>query len=197
MDYNIPNLSKSNDHFPVVEAIKNDHWNQKLNHGLVKQLSQKSKLFVRWMNLSDIPFVYDLECEIFPSPWSVDNFLHEFDNHDRNISFIGIIEQQLVAYAISYIVQDEFHISNLAVAPEFRRLKIGESMLKITLQISLDKKCQLAHLEVRKNNLPAIALYQKHGFQIVGLRKNYYQNEREDALLMTRKLIGENIHGMV
>lgn len=196
MDYKITNFLKLTDHFPFIEA-RDDQWARYLNNGIVMQLSKELQLFARWMSFRDLPFVYELEHQIFPSPWSVENFLYELNNRDNNISFVGLIEGQLVTYAISYIVHDEIHISNLAVAPEFRRLKIGETMLKITLQIGLSKKCQIAHLEVRKRNTPAIYLYQKYGFQIVGVRKNYYQNEKEDALLMTRKLAGENVHGMV
>ena len=108
-----------------------------------------------------------------------------------------MIKEKLVTYSISYVIYDEIHISNIAVVPDYRRLKIGESMFTIALKMGIEKKCQIAHLEVRKSNLPAITLYQKHGFQAVGVRKNYYQNENEDALLMTKKLSGENLHGVV
>ncbi len=147
--------------------------------------------------LSGYTTVYALECQIFPSPWSVENFLYEIDNRDFNISLLGLIDGQVVTYSISYIALDEFHISNLAVASDFRRLKIGETMLRITLQIGRETNCQVSHLEVRRSNEAAIALYQKYGFQVVGVRKKYYLNENEDALLMTKKLAGENIYGMV
>jgi len=173
------------------------YWLRILSEGVEIQLPAGFKLLVRWMDYYDMPFVYDIERQIFPSPWSVESFLYELENRDYNISLVGLTNQQVVTYLVSYIAYDELHISNLAVIPDFRRLKIGETMLRIALKIGIEKKCQVVHLEVRRSNEPAIALYYKYGFEVVAVRKNYYQNENEDALLMTRKITGENINGMV
>ncbi len=196
MDYNIINLYKLTNSLPKIES-KTNQYLPDLNKGIEVQLPDGRKLFIRWMQYPDIPTVCYIEREVFPSPWTDENFLYELENRDYNISIIGLIEKKLVTYAVSYIVYDEIHISNLAVVPEFRHLTIGEKILKLTLQIGMEKSCQIAHLEVRRSNVAAISLYQKYGFQIVGVRKNYYQNEREDALLMTKKLEVENIHGVV
>lgn len=172
-------------------------WHRDLDRGITIQLAGGRRLLVRWMHHQDIPAVYAIECQIFPSPWSVDNFLYDLDRRDSNISVVGLIDGQVVTYSISYVAVDEFHISNFAVAPEFQRMKIGATMLEVTLQIGRDSNCQLAYLEVRRSNLAALALYQKYGFEVVGLRKNYYQNENEDALLMTKRLVEENRDGLV
>jgi len=177
--------------------LKQQRWSRDLNQGIEIQLSNGLKLLVRWMRYRDVPIVCDIERQIFPSPWTADSFLYELHNRDYNISLVGLIDKKIVTYAVSYVVYDEFHISNVAVTADFRRLKIGETMLKITLQVGMEKACQTAHLEVRRSNLAALALYQKYGFEIAGMRKNYYQNDNEDALLMTQKLVTENIDGVV
>lgn len=197
MDYKQINFSEFTKSFPEIESMKK-HWFRVLDKGTEIQLQKNAfKLSLRWMYYYDLPTICNIERQIFPSPWTFESFLYKLEDRDYNVSIIGLIEQKLVTYAVSYIVYDEIHISNLAVVPDFRRLKIGETMLEITLQIGMEKRCQSAHLEVRKSNVAAIALYQKYGFQVVGTRKNYYQNEREDALLMTKKIDGENIHGVV
>jgi len=176
---------------------QNGRWSRILDNGLTIQLPDGTRLFVRWMNYYDVPVVCEIEKQIFPSPWQPESFLYELGNRNYNISFVGLVGEKIVGYSISYVVYDEYHISNIAVEPGSRRKKIGEIMLTIALKIGMEKECQISHLEVRKSNVPAITLYQKYGFQAIGERKNYYQNENEDALLMTKKLSGENIHGVV
>jgi ribosomal-protein-alanine N-acetyltransferase len=196
LDYKEIKINQMKQPFLAAES-KNGCWSRQLNKGILVPLSAKFQLFIRWMNFNDIPFVCDLESHIFPSPWPFESFLYELDNRNYNISFVGLIGEELVAYAISYLVHDEIHISNLAVDPHFRRFKIGETMLWMMLQISKEKNCRQAHLEVRESNTAAISLYQKYGFQVVDVRKNYYQNEKENALLMSLKIDVEKIHGVV
>ncbi|MDZ7358895.1 MAG: ribosomal protein S18-alanine N-acetyltransferase [candidate division KSB1 bacterium] len=159
--------------------------------GIEVPLSDGKKYHIRWMTPADVPVVWKLEQEVFASPWAIENFLYELGNHDYNISLIAVMDQHLAGYSVSYHVYDELHISNLAVGPNFRRRKIGETILVVNLTIARIRSINHVHLEVRRSNFPAIALYQKYGFEIVGVRKNYYQNEREDALLMTKKLTME------
>ncbi len=168
-----------------------------LTNGLKVALADGSQILVRWMVPEDVPAVWAMEQEVFASPWALENFLYELENHDYNISLIAVIDGQLAGYSVSYHVYDELHISNLAVAPNYRRRKIGETLLTINLRIAQMRSINYVHLEVRRSNMPAIALYQKYGFQIVGVRKNYYQNEHEDALLMTKKLAMEIANGVV
>jgi ribosomal-protein-alanine N-acetyltransferase len=198
VDYKEINFSELTNPF-LETASKKKHWFRVLNKGIEIQLPDVDvfKLFIRWMHYHDVPTVCNIERQIFPSPWPVEGFLYELENRDYNISMVGLIGEKLVTYAISYLMYDEIHISNLAVAPEFRRLKIGETMVGITLRIGRERNCKQAHLEVRESNVAAISLYEKFGFKLVNVRKNYYQNEKENALLMSRTLDVENIHGVV
>lgn len=190
------NFSQLTNSFPEAQSI-NDQWFRYLYKRITVQLPNELQLIIRWMHYNDIPKVCKLENQIFPSPWPVESFLYKLENRNFNVSLVGLIGNKLVTYAVSYLVSDEIHISNIAVAPDFRRLKIGETMLRISLKIGKGQQCHVAHLEVRKSNIAAISLYKKYGFQLVSIRKNYYQNEKEDAVLMTRKLEMENIHGVV
>jgi ribosomal-protein-alanine N-acetyltransferase len=177
--------------------IPKDRLSQQLNSGIPVNLSNGKQVLLRWMSFSDIPGVLDLERRIFPSPWVYESFAYELTNRNYNISMVGVIGNQVIAYNVTYLVVDEIHISNIAVSPAFRRLKIGETLLWISLEIGKSSDCQFAHLEVRKNNIAAISLYKRYGFQIIGLRKNYYENEKEDALLMSLNLESEIKHGLV
>jgi len=149
------------------------------------------------MSYRDIAPIWALEKTIFPSPWSVESFLYRLTDRKFNISFVGSINDELVAYAVSYIVCDELHLANLAVKSTFRRKKIGEILLWFNLQIGKAKKCRWIHLEVREKNKSAIALYEKYDFKIVGVRKNYYAEENENALLLSRIIQSEKNHGLV
>ncbi len=80
---------------------------------------------------------------------------------------------------------DEAHISTIAVAPESRGLGLGELLLIALLDRAIVVNAETATLEVRAGNLVAQNLYRKHAFQVVGLRKGYYSDNREDALIMT------------
>lgn len=157
-----------------------------MNRGIVIQLPDQLKLLIRWMKSRDVPYIIDMERAIFPSPWSAESFLYRLYERSYNISLIGVIGKELVSYAVSYVVHDELHFGNLAVDQKHRSINIGEALLLTSLQIGKESNCRVVHLEVRENNQPAIRLYQKHGFEIVGVRENYYTDEKEDALLMSR-----------
>ncbi|NLT62955.1 MAG: ribosomal protein S18-alanine N-acetyltransferase [Clostridiales bacterium] len=125
-----------------------------------------------------------IENDCFPLPWkrrdlenqmNADNciFLAAVDDNDSVMGYVGLM-----------FVLDEGYISNIAVAPEYRRRGIAGSLIKALVERTKNKLAFLT-LEVRESNAPAISLYKKHGFKAVGLRKNYYEKPKENALLMT------------
>lgn len=173
------------------------NWLDQIAQGVDVHLIDGTVLRVRRMANFDVPTVCHLEEKIFPSPWTEEGFLYKLDNHHFNLSLIGQIGEEVVAYTVSFFILDELHLSNIAVKPGVRRKKIGETLLWISLQVGLEMGAQRVHLEVRKSNKTAIALYQKYQFEIVGIRKGYYESENEDALLMSRNLKLEKTHGLV
>ena len=106
---------------------------------------------------------------------------------DDNASFIVAedTEGNVIGYAGLHVVLDEGYIDNIAVEEAARRHGVASALLDVYCRFAAVNLAFLT-LEVRKSNAPAIALYEKHGFQQAGLRKGYYQHPREDALIMTR-----------
>lgn len=172
-------------------------WYDQVEQGLDIQLMDRTALHVRRMVADDVPAVCQLEHQIFSSPWTEEGFLYKLDRRHFNISLVGLVGGAVVAYAVSFFVLDEFHLSNLAVQQEFRKKKIGETMLWLSLLVGSELGAQYVYLEVRKSNKSAIALYKKYHFELVGIRKGYYENEKEDALLLSRNLNLENTYGLV
>ena len=95
------------------------------------------------------------------------------------------ISQHVYGFAGFWIMADEAHVTNIAVREKHRRQGIGELLLLSIIEIASKLEARLLTLEVRASNLPAQNLYLKYGFKEAGLRKNYYTNDREDALIMS------------
>lgn len=123
----------------------------------------------------------------FNIPWTKNMFYEELSN-DRALYFIAVIGEQVVGYGGIWVVLDEAQVTNIAVHSDFRRMKVASNLLKKLIAHCNEKKVNQITLEVRVGNLSAINLYQKHGFSKVGLRKKYYADNLEDALIMTAKL---------
>lgn len=133
---------------------------------------------------SHLDEIQAIENACFSLPWhrsalekqmSADNciFLAALDDSGAVMGYIGLM-----------YVLDEGYISNVAVAPEFRRHGVADALIEALVLRARDILAFLT-LEVRESNFAAIYLYQKHGFELVGKRKNYYDRPKENALLMT------------
>lgn len=132
-----------------------------------------------------LPAVATLERRCFPAdPWSEGVFRSALDNPDTAVLLAEGAEGILLGYAVLYTVLDEGNLDNIAVAPEFRRQGVADALLSTLAGFARGHLARL-FLEVRASNAPALSLYRKYGFAEVGRRKNYYDNPREDAILMT------------
>ena len=141
---------------------------------------------IRDVQPGEIPQIEALEKACFSVPWTADQLKGQLK--DRQHEFIAAVSEggAVLGYIGMMHVLDEGYISNVAVAPENRRQGIGDALILALLKICAALGLSFVTLEVRAGNAPAIALYEKHGFARVGLRKNYYDRPREDALLMTK-----------
>ena len=128
-----------------------------------------------------------LENRCYPAPWSNNLIEGEFD---KAVSFrLGIrLNGTIVAYSFNYLVADELHILNVAVAPEWRRHGLGRKLIEAILDSARSQGAQFAILEVRLSNEVARQLYEGAGFRVSGRRASYYRNNGEDALIMERIL---------
>ncbi len=116
--------------------------------------------------------------------WSKDSFYSELSNKLAKYFCAFDESNNLLGYAGSWLVIDEAHITNIAVAPQYRGKKVGESLLTAIFDACYKNMVKYLTLEVRVSNTPAIKLYEKYAFKSLGTRKGYYQNNNEDALIM-------------
>ena len=137
------------------------------------------------MDRSHIEQIAQLEKACFSSPWT-ENML-AVALFDTQASFIVAEDEEgnVLGYAGLHVIVDEGYIDNVAVEPDARRHGVASTLLDVFCRFG-EANLAFLSLEVRASNAPAIALYEKHGFDQVGLRKNYYEKPREDAVIMTR-----------
>ena len=137
------------------------------------------------VDLAQLEQIEAMEKECFSMPWTCEQLKSQL--RDDRHEFITALDSEgtVLGYVGMMYVEDEGYISNVAVSPASRRRGIGDALVS-----ELIKRCRglglaFITLEVRAGNNAAIALYKKHGFSPVGMRKNYYERPREDAILMT------------
>ena len=137
------------------------------------------------MDRSHVDQVAALERECFSLPWS--ETMLEDSLYDERASFIVAEDEEgnVIGYAGLHVVLDEGYIDNIAVEEAARRHGVASALLDVYCRFG-EINLAFLTLEVRKSNTAAIALYEKHGFQQVGLRPGFYQKPREDAVIMTR-----------
>ncbi len=124
-----------------------------------------------------------LDRECFSVPWSEESFIKEADNPLAEY-VIARINDKIVGYAGFWSVSGEGQITNIAVLKEYRRNKIAFKMLSSLIDRAKELNLEVLSLEVRESNVAAINLYLRMNFKEVGIRKNYYKNPTENAVLM-------------
>jgi ribosomal-protein-alanine N-acetyltransferase len=136
------------------------------------------------MTLDDVDGVQEVERASFPVPWPANAFKHEL-TQNKNARYVVARERdRIVGYAGLWLMVDEAHITTFAVLPEHRRQRIGERMLQRLFDIADEMGAEWLTLEVRVSNLGAQRLYEKYGFRRAGVRRRYYSDNGEDALIM-------------
>jgi ribosomal-protein-alanine N-acetyltransferase len=145
---------------------------------------------LRPLQLSDIPAVLAIERLSLPTARKESVYRYELA-HNRLSHYQGLVRHEasgteaLLGYAGCWFIADEAHVSMIAVAPPWRRRGLGELLLIDLLRRAMSREVSLATLEVRRSNIGAQKLYTKYRFEHVGVRRNYYRDTGEDALLMT------------
>ena len=130
--------------------------------------------------------IEEIEQQCFSCPWTLDQLRSQLSD-ERHVFLAAVAESGAVlGYVGMMFVLDEGYISNVAVAPDFRRQGVADALICALMTRAEELALAFVTLEVRAGNEPAKALYAKHGFVPVGRRKNYYDLPKEDAILMTR-----------
>jgi len=143
---------------------------------------------VERMTEADLETVLDIEEASFASSWPRETFLGELDNNLAHLFVArltgGEWHGRIAGYCCTWVVVDEMHITSFAVHPDFRRHHIGYQLLAAVLARAVELQCCSAVLEVRASNRAAQRLYSQFGFAPVAVRKRYYTDDQEDAIVM-------------
>ena len=139
---------------------------------------------IRRMKLEDVPQVHAIELATVPTPWSEQSFIDEMTKNVCARYMVAEEDGKILAYAGAWMVMDEGHITNIAVAAEHRGRGIGKAVTEALKQYAANLGVDYMMLEVRRSNLVAQSMYKKLGFIELGYRKRYYEDNGEDALLM-------------
>lgn len=143
---------------------------------------------IRRMTVANLTRVSELDHLSFSLPWPERAFMHELETNKAARCWVAETSvngvQVIVGMIVVWVIIDEVHIATLAVDPEFRRMKIAQKLLAFTLLDAVQSGATTSFLEVRRGNAAARALYQNFGYVEVGIRKHYYQDNNEDAVMM-------------
>ena len=146
----------------------------------------EARFFIRKMREADLAEVRSIETLSFSNPWSEDTFRGEIQN--TPVSFPMVVVEKpgdrVVGYIIFWHIREDVQVNNVAIHPDFRGRGIGEALMRQVIDKVRKNGATFMTLEVRVSNAPAATLYRKLGFEVLGVRKNYYTHPDEDALMM-------------
>jgi len=140
------------------------------------------------MRLRDLGDILKIEKLSFSTPWSKQAFLSELLDNDRAYYLVAKVNDRAVGYIGIWLVAGEGHITNVAVHPEYRRRGIGHQLLTAVERLASERGVTRLTLEVRVSNEAAQSLYRKLGYAPAGIRRRYYRDNDEDALIMWKDL---------
>lgn len=159
-------------------------------------MTETNPFVVRVMDRGHIPGVLEIERASYPAPWSESAFTNELTSV-TSVAIVALAGDtgesgetggKVAGYLVGWIVADQVHIANIAVAAEHRRRGAGILMMNWLLEESVRRGCTSSSLEVRESNRAARAMYTRLGYRAVAIRKAYYSNPREDAVVMLKTL---------
>jgi [ribosomal protein S18]-alanine N-acetyltransferase len=141
-------------------------------------------LLFRHMREDDIEQIVNIENLSFATPWSRESFLNELNKNQFATYVVMEDDEKIIGYCGMWLIVDEAHITNIAVLPEYRGRKLGDALLAKVVETARDMGAKSMTLEVRVSNQVAQNLYRKYGFKNGGIRKGYYTDNHEDAIVM-------------
>ncbi len=144
-------------------------------------------LEIRRAQPKDLNGILEIEEVSFSSPFSYSLFETELTLEIAHL-YVAHQGNELVGYIDFWRIGWEVHLINIAISPRHRRTGIGTELMKFLIEGAKENAVGKIYLDVRRSNQPAISLYQKFGFETVGVRKEYYRDNDEDALVMSLAL---------
>ncbi len=137
--------------------------------------------------MSHLAEIIKIEQELFHQPWSKQHFQEEIEKISVSKNWVITINGEVIGYVFGWMIDDEYHLNNIAVKKQFQKKGIGKKLLLEVIEYTKSQNGLLVFLEVMHKNKPAIRLYEKNGFIAVGKRKNYYTKGKH-AILYTLEL---------
>jgi [ribosomal protein S18]-alanine N-acetyltransferase len=128
--------------------------------------------------------VLSIEARVYPRPWSASLFLSELAQRSSRTYLVARHDGEVIGYAGMMFMGAEAHVTNIAVDPDYHGLKVGTRLLITLITEAIARGAETITLEVRISNQVAQSMYEKFGFSAVGVRKGYYVETNEDALIM-------------
>ena len=147
------------------------------------------KIIYRLMDEASVNDIFNISKECFSTPWSIESIKAELTNPlAKYIIALDEETNKVVGFVGAWIIVGEASITNIAVTSSYRNQGVANNLIQSLIKTCLDLNCYLINLEVRSSNIKAQNLYKKNGFLVDGLRKGYYEDNKEDAILMTKNL---------
>lgn len=145
-------------------------------------------IVIRPMEIDDLKKILEMEKQFFSIPWTYDLFFSELTRNRYARYFVLEKNREIIGYLGFWHKGASFHITNIAITEKYRRKGYGKKLLKFIEKIAATSKIKKISLEVRRSNCIAQDMYKKYGYKVIRVLKNYYQEEKEDALVMEKKL---------
>ena len=142
------------------------------------------ELIIRSADKNDVGTMARMDEVCFTVPWSEQSFSDEINQNKLARYLIAEIAGKIAGYTGLWIILDEGHITNVAVHPDYRRRGIARKLVSSLIEAAHTEGARSYTLEVRASNDSAISLYQSLGFKVSGIRKEYYEDDNEDAIIM-------------
>lgn len=143
----------------------------------------ENNIIIRPMTKDDVDAVYKVEEDCFSDPWSKESIRKELKNNLARY-LVAQLDDKIIGYIGVWFVVDEGHITNVAVHSDYRGRKIGDKLVQALVELCRENNIVSMTLEVRVSNIVAQNLYKKYGFKLAGIRKEYYSDNKEDAMIM-------------
>ncbi|MCO1600581.1 ribosomal protein S18-alanine N-acetyltransferase [Desulfosporosinus nitroreducens] len=139
---------------------------------------------IRPMLMDDLEAIMEIEIASFSTPWSLQAFKAELKDNEYARYVCLELDDKVIGYMGLWFILDEGHITNVAIAPTYRGKHWGEFLMRSVMEKMMQEGMERMTLEVRESNSPAQSLYSRLGFATAGIRKGYYADTGEDALIM-------------
>jgi ribosomal-protein-alanine N-acetyltransferase len=145
-------------------------------------------IVIEFMKFGDLDQVIDVEHQCFTTPWSRYAFTCELRDNQFSHYIVARNDDRILGYGGIWVVLNEAHVTNVGVIPRYRGRGVGEALMRTLTEIAKSRGAKKMTLEVRKSNYIAQNLYSKLGFEPLGIRRGYYIDDKEDAVIMWKDL---------